>query len=392
MRLYTFVVCCATFLVTLGADPINLPPPSGPHNVRITSKKLVDESRVDPFDPTHGKRALMVTSFVPADCSSTEYMPYMPDKVAREHDTQFKSLGIRTGTFERLRMRACLASESTYPAAPAKRASGQSYPLAIFSPGADLSRLLYNDILANIASQGYVVVSVDHPYDSSVVEYPDGEAVYSHHLASNPATRHQDLMTRVADLRFVLDYLQSSASSPSTEPALIPSSIVSNVDLANPAAIGHSFGGATAAQAILEDARFRGGCNLDGIMFGSVVQHGIPEPFLLMKSTTPSQWRNSTWNKFITNSPGKKVEVQLLGSKHDGLTDLPIILDALPYDRGLTGRQVTKRTVGTVPGSTTRDVFTAYVEAAVDWAVEGTRPALLEAPAEDFPMVKYIRG
>lgn len=389
MRVYTFLACCATFLTALGADPINLPSPSGPHNVRITSKKLVDESRVDPFDAENGKRALMVTSFVPADCASTEYFPYMPDKVAREHDVQFKALGIRTGTFERLRMRAC--SASMYPAAPAKRASG-SYPLAIFSPGANLSRLLYNDVLANIASQGYVVVSVDHPHDSSVVEYPDGEAVYSKQLATNPATRQQDLETRVADLRFVLDHLQSTASSPSTEPPLIPSSIVSNVDLANPAAIGHSFGGATAAQAILEDARFRGGCNLDGIMFGSVVQQGIPEPFLLMKSTTSSPWRDSTWNKFITNSPGKKVEVQLLGSKHDGLTDMPIILDALPYDRDLAGRQASKSTVGTVSGSTTRDVLTAYVEAAVDWAVGGTRPALLEGPAEDFPMVKYIRG
>lgn len=388
MLLYTFVFYTMV-LVALAADPINLPPPSGSHDVRITSKELVDESRVDPFDLKNGKRALMVTSFVPTACSTTEYIPYMPGKVAKEQDVQFKDQGIRAGTFERLRMRACSSSASSYPAAPVKRASG-TYPLAIFSPGADLSRLLYNDILANIASQGYVVVSVDHPYDSSIVEYPSGDAVYSKQLATNPATREKDLETRVADLRFVLDHLQSSASSPSSQPALIPSSVVGNVDLDNPAAIGHSFGGATAAQAILEDARFRGGCNLDGIMFGSVVSKGIPEPFLLMKSTTPSQWRDNSWNKFITNSAGKKVEVQLLGSKHDGLTDLPIILDALPYQRGLVGRQTTKTDVGTLSGSTTRRVLTAYVEAAVDWAVGGSKPALLEGPSDQYPKVKYI--
>jgi len=45
---------------------------------------------------------------------------------------------------------------------------------------------------------------------------------------------------------------------------------------------GHSLGGATAAAAMLDDQRIKAGVNLDGTLFGPVVNAGLDRPFMLV--------------------------------------------------------------------------------------------------------------
>ena len=61
---------------------------------------------------------------------------------------------------------------------------------------------------------------------------------------------------------------------------------------------GHSLGGATAAAAMLEDQRIKAGVNLDGTLFGPVVNAGLDRPFMLVAAqataaTTTSRGRSS---------------------------------------------------------------------------------------------------
>ncbi|KAH0140936.1 hypothetical protein KCU67_g14693, partial [Aureobasidium melanogenum] len=46
--------------------------------------------------------------------------------------------------------------------------------------------------------------------------------------------------------------------------------------------MGHSLGGATAAPAMLADNRIAAAVNLDGTMFGDVLNEGLRSPFMIM--------------------------------------------------------------------------------------------------------------
>ena len=56
------------------------------------------------------------------------------------------------------------------------------------------------------------------------------------------------------------------------------------IELGAVGVVGHSFGGAAAAQFCHDDGRCRAGIDLDGRLFGSVVREGIGQPFLFLLS------------------------------------------------------------------------------------------------------------
>lgn len=93
--------------------------------------------------------------------------PYMPPETARVEDVELQALGLKSpnGTFEKLAL--ILAASD-----PFQNLTQQplcDYPLAIFMPAEDSSRLWYSQIASTIASNGYIVVTIDAPYDVDVV-------------------------------------------------------------------------------------------------------------------------------------------------------------------------------------------------------------------------------
>jgi hypothetical protein len=56
------------------------------------------------------------------------------------------------------------------------------------------------------------------------------------------------------------------------------------LDLGSVGLFGHSFGGATAAQACHEDARCKAGIDMDGNPFGSVIEEGLTQHFIYLLS------------------------------------------------------------------------------------------------------------
>jgi predicted dienelactone hydrolase len=194
----------------------------------------------------------------PAQCS-----PYLaPDLdpiTAAFEDAALAQFGVQPGTFESLDLQVCKAREN-----PRVFSTPPKHPLVLFSPALAGTRLFYNVIAQQLASAGYTVVTIDHPYDATIVTFPDNSTI----LAANISTEAQillDLDTRVKDVSFVLDTL----SEPSTAARLLPS-LACGLDVARTGIFGHSLGGATAATAMLYDARFIGGINLDGSLFGEV--------------------------------------------------------------------------------------------------------------------------
>ena len=356
------------------ASKIQLPKPSGQYNVQVTSTKLVDDSRIDPFSPDNSERALMVSSFAPMICDNTEYVQYMQPAVAVANDAQFASVGIQKGTFESFQIESCLKPHPII----------RNFPLVIFSPGLGISRLLYQAMLQDVASHGYVVVSVDHPYDTNVVEFPDGKVIKGEpgKIASNPDLMRQAFETRVADLGFVLEELQK------TDQHVVPRSLSGKISFDHISAAGHSFGGAATAQAMYNNSQYAGGINLDGVMFGPVVSEGFNQPFLEFSSMTTSQKRNNTWTEFLSSLTCWKRELLLEDSEHNTFTDLPLLFDSVPNAEQV--RSNAQTLIGSLAGERVRTIISAYVGATVEFYASAEQQPLLNEPSDKYPEVEYV--
>jgi pimeloyl-ACP methyl ester carboxylesterase len=93
--------------------------------------------------------------------------------------------------------------------------------------------------------------------------------------------------------------------------------------------MGHSLGGATAAQTVLLDNRFVGGINLDGTPCGSVVDKGLSSPFLLFANENHTRATDPSWATFWSNLRGWKLQLRLAQSKHYTFSDYPVLVVAL---------------------------------------------------------------
>lgn len=370
-----FIFLCALFQLVY--SKVNLPGPSGPCQVETRSAELVDTSRIDPFSPDrNATRAIMVTSFVPVHCGEVQYEPYLPPKIAQA-GTQM--LNLPNGTLESLQ----LGSWSSEHSRPNKT---QQYPVIIFSPGLSTSRLIYANLLQNVASNGFAVVSVDHPYDAAAVEFPDGRIVVGKvNISDIPLA----LDTRARDVIFTLNELSNNTKS------IIPSSSPGKLQLDRVALIGHSLGGATAAQAMLNDTRFAGGINFDGNLHGSVIQQGLDRPFINFGQASLADPGYETWNQTWPHLHDFKLQLQLKDSLHLTFSDLPVMLDSAPSARAL--RNATATTLGSLPGLGTlpglrvRTILTDYITEASKFFLTGRKPAILRGPSSAYPEVMYVR-
>lgn len=170
-----------TLAILFGASQALLvPAPPGPYDVAVKHFELVDQNRIDPFAPeANTKRRIMASAYLPIDAHygcKAQAVPYMPPLTASVFGEQGESLGIPQGTLESFAMEFC--DISTVNSKKVHR-SKKEFPVAIFSPGARGSILVYGAMARSLASLGYVILTLDQTYETYVVEFPDGSAVYA---------------------------------------------------------------------------------------------------------------------------------------------------------------------------------------------------------------------
>ncbi len=81
------------------------------------------------------------------------------------------------------------------------------YPVVILSAAPDRMRSSYRGLAEDLASHGYVVVSIDHPYDSAVVEFYPKRRVVEPEDATADVPRDVADETRVRDIEYVAAHL-----------------------------------------------------------------------------------------------------------------------------------------------------------------------------------------
>jgi predicted dienelactone hydrolase len=167
-----------------------------------------------------------------------------------------------------------------------------SYPVVILRAGASSGVLNYSTLAEDLASHGYVVVGFDAPYRTGRVVFADGRVMYR--TAQNNPERcvvpdraqmercvSPVLRAWTADTAYVLDRLAQLNTS--------AGKFSGRLDLTRVGVVGHSFGGAVAAQFCHDDARCKAGVDIDGAPHGSVIREGLRQPFLFLLSDHASE-------------------------------------------------------------------------------------------------------
>ena len=189
------------------------------------------------------------------------------------------------------------------------------YPVIIFSPGYDGVYQIYTSLIEDIVSNGFIVVSINHPYISGVTVFPDGRKIY----VSRDLMDNVGIQSVVEDAKFTLDTIVEMNNSDPYFQGFF--------DLSKVGMYGHSFGGAATSICCYEDNRFLCGLTLDGVFYIDKIPDGLVKPFCLMLAENRFNDENAQamWDHLYTD--GYKVEI--LGSTHYSFTDVGVLLSHL---------------------------------------------------------------
>ncbi|KAJ3487536.1 hypothetical protein NLG97_g6394 [Lecanicillium saksenae] len=310
-------------LFILPVQAVLIPGPPGPQAVSYQVHDLTDDSRWDPYAPPEKphKRRLMVSSYLPIDqgrpkCAPARF-PFMPPPTALAYGQYAADNGIPSDIFQGIELEFCQLPKCS------ARSDGRIYPLVVFSPGLSASRLLYSNQARALASHGFVVLTIDHPYDATFVEFSDGSFIRG---TVGYTDGESDIATRVRaqDVSFVIDLFAHRENGTS-----LPEALTRKVDLTKIILYGHSLGGATAAQVVLLDERVLGGIDIDGSPWAEAKQQGLEKPFIMLGKGT-ANGVDETWAPFYEKLKGSKMQLRVEGATHYSFTDVPQIFAARP--------------------------------------------------------------
>jgi dienelactone hydrolase len=322
----------------------------------VVDLHLVDASRVDPWEPSKGHRGLMVSVVYPArDAGRYPVAPLMTAGVRDGFNALAAPINYEVPGDVTVDWSAIRTPE--HVGAPV---AGGRHPVVLYSPGAGDVRSWDSVLVDQLASSGYVVVTIDPTYEASAVEFPQGivrsELLALFTQAQQDGTVPQFLKklvdTRVADTKFVLDELGvlAGGGNPDAEGRALPGGLGRMLDLGRVGMFGQSAGGFTALEAAYEDPRIRAAIDMDGTLeynagepsdtnFSPVASGGLAKPFLVLGSQTSDACTASTdpsCAAVLRNSAGKgwHAAVTLPGTVHGSFTDaevlVPQLADVLP--------------------------------------------------------------
>jgi len=355
-----------------------LPQPTGPYAVGTTSLALMDTSRLEGWTlEADDYRELLVQAWYPAEpASDTRPVPYLENLPAVHQALTYvlQAQNQPTATF----FVDHLGLVQTHSYRDALVSSAQpAYPVLIFSHGY-LSWGAQNITqMEELASHGYVVFSVSHPYESILVIFPDGRVIPVNPDAllgilqeSSIHDWETSLDNWVQDELFLLNELERMNAG------LRDSPFAGRLDLARLGIFGHSFGGSTTIRVCAIDDRCKAGITLDG---GQLEAPYLPsQPFLHMRQEERIMWLGGS-----SSAVGTNYLALVRGARHMDFSDVPRISPLL--------RLVNHPLIGTGPigGQRMGAILNAYTVGFFDQYLRGIPTPLLDGPAAEFPEVDF---
>ncbi|MFF5966442.1 alpha/beta hydrolase family protein [Streptomyces collinus] len=235
-------------------------------------------------------------------------------------------------------------THSVFNASVADR--GGRFPVVLFSPGSGGVRTQNTAWAEELASHGYLVAALDHPYDSAAVVLTDGRTIHTKLASTGDRDKDAELAAdetavRAADLSFVLTQLGR------LDRGEIAGPLTGRLDTGRVAATGHSMGGAAALQAARQDHRFDAVIDLDGYPHGPT-SPSLHQPTLALTQTiTPETDPRyiPRLTKVLQLSTATSYRLTIPGTAHLTFMDAPLYLPPVPSIAGSLGRTGSQRVV-----------------------------------------------
>ena len=358
-----------------------VPEPSGPYQVGTVTLVLEDASRKELYsqDPDEARRFMIQVWYPAAPPDGALPAPWMED--ARIVAPAIAGwLGLPEFFLDHLE----LARTSSYAQTPVDR-SGAPYPVLIFSHGWGGFRAQNTYQVQELASHGYVVVGMEHPYGTAATVFPDGKVVYNNPgaLPDDVTDAEYDRAARqlvdqwAGDMTFALDFLEQENSD---DPEVF---FAGALDLENVGVFGHSTGGGATIQFCGTDERCKAGLTMDAYMTPvseGVLDNGAAQPFLFLFSEQWSKEKNSRlFERFYSHVTQPSRVLTILGTAHFDFSDLPMLSPLAPQ-LGLKGP---------LNGARVLRIVNDYSLAFFDQYLKDISTTLLEGPSPLYPEVQY---
>ena len=307
------LLVCGSF-VNAQTPLFELPPPTGKSPIGTTRWVVQDASRDETFAPGR-KREVEVIAWYPSAGAAGVAAPYLYNGM--EEALSFARLAKLGDAYNGLQF---VKTHAVLDAAPA--AAPARFPVIVFSHGYTGLPSSHTALMEDLASHGWAVLHVVHPYESTAAKLGDGSVVLftdeknamrpqivavmdewgpeggtMEKVVSAPDDVEKETLLRgylatlkntstvvtrwVADVRVVLDRLPRSGPG---------SALAARLDLSRLGAAGQSMGGVMAGQFCVEDRRCKAALNLDGIpQYGAMIDSPFPAPFLMVYSGRPGR-------------------------------------------------------------------------------------------------------
>jgi predicted dienelactone hydrolase len=358
------------------------PAPTGPAKVGTFSMMLVDSSRKELYsgNPDESRR-FMVQFWYPANPGpKAQKAPWVDDP---ETFGPAMSIYLRFPSFFLDHIR--YVQTDSYLNAPLSSAQ-KAYPVLIYSHGWSGFRQQDTSLMQELASYGYVVVSVEHTYSAIVSVFPDGTAAYKNPNAlpsGLPDPEYYAAANKLVnqwadDLAFTMDTLAQMNASDSTY------DLQGRLDLNRVGVFGHSFGGGASVEFCVRDPRCKVGVGLDAYVIPvdqSIVSTGLRQPFLFLYSEIWSANNPVNYARFeeIYSHSDQAAAFRILGTSHYDFSDLPMMSPIAPQ-LGLKGP---------LNGARVVRIIDDYTLAAFNQALLGQPTTLLDGPSTLYPEVTH---
>ncbi len=317
-----------------------LPKPTGEYFVGTENLFLTDSSRNEKLTLKWGdKRSLQLKIWYPSDVKGEKENLYLKDYAGKVLWENYRIFNDDKSFFDSIKTYSTFSYENI-PISNKQK----SFPLIVFSQGYYFGLDdFYTALMENLASHGYIVVSITHPYDQVITNRPDGSVVnikkyrvmkaymqwkkveFMH--KKNPDTANTRQVNRILkaylrgmrifkksvriwtkDARFVMDTLQKINDNSTNN------RWYGKIDFSKVATMGQSVGGAVAGQICYVDERVKAAVNLDCFQFGDLYQHEMKKPVLLLQSDMYPLW--AIGNKVIYSKTEPFYSIKLKDTRH----------------------------------------------------------------------------
>lgn len=306
-----------------------LPTPGGAMEVGTFSLHLVDPNRSEIYgDLPGGPRELMVQVFYPAAPGpDAETGPWVQD-LGAVGDALARDVELPSFAFDHL----ALTSTHTYPHAPVSDAA-PSFPVVVYSHGWRSFRTANFNQAESLASEGFVVVTVDHSHASVMTVFPgdrrvglDPGALPSEDdvgKTSHLAAANQLIDVMAADLEFVIDELEGiNRGERST-------ALAQRLDLDRLGLFGHSTGGGAVVSFCASDDRCRAGLGFDPWvepLSEAIIDRGLDVPFAFVRSEAWTRKDNEGVLRRLRENGGSDQSWQAIaGTEHRDFLFSPLM-------------------------------------------------------------------